>query len=389
VSSAQPFAEPIAAELAGRAAARAGASNDSPWRLLLLVALPYWAAVSVVSILAGELFAAGGSRAFNARALGMMVEVRVLHHLLMTLVVLGAYYLALRVGWPKQRRWVAVIAHLGLALAVAVTSRPVMALAMELLFSGRVYWRGALLPDTHGSQLWAAMALDFLIRYFFGLALIAGAFVSSALQRSEAERAGLHAAWMQARLQALRMQLNPHFLFNTFNMIATLLDAQPQPSRARVLVLAVSDLYRRTLAAAEREWAALVDEIALAEVYLRIQAARFEGRLTYEIACEPQLSQEQVPALLLQPLVENAVIHGAADDRQSLHISIRIDRTDNPIALRIEVENVTTGDLGSAPGAGVGLRNTRTRLAACYGERATLQAGEVQRGRYLVSVTVT
>jgi two-component system, LytTR family, sensor kinase len=362
--------------------------SRSSWRLLVLVALPYWAAVSIVSILAGELFAAGGARAFNARALGLTLEARVVHHLLMTFVVLGVYYAALRVGWPKHRRWLAALAHLGLGLIVALSSRPVFALAMELLMGGRVYWRGVLLPHSYGAQLWAAMGLDFLIRYFFGLALIAGVQVSTALQRSEAERVGLHSAWMQARLQALRMQLNPHFLFNTFNMIATLLDTQPQPARARMLVLALSDLYRRTLAAGEREWNVLADEIALAETYLRIQAARFEGRLEYHFACDPALSQEHVPALLLQPLVENAVVHGVADDRQTLHVWIRVQRSGSCGALRIEVENVTQGDLHSSPGAGVGLRNTCTRLSACYGNRATLRAGAEGRGRYVASVTI-
>lgn len=362
--------------------------SRSSWRLLMLVALPYWAAVSIVSILAGELFAAGGARAFNARALGLTLEARIVHHLLMTFVVLGVYYAALRVGWPKRRRWLAALAHLGLGLIVALCSRPVFALAMELLMGGRVYWRGVLLPASYGMQLWAALGLDFLIRYFFGLALIAGVQVSTALQRSEAERVGLHSAWMQARLQALRMQLNPHFLFNTFNMIATLLDAQPQPARARMLVLALSDLYRRTLAAGEREWNVLADEIALAETYLRIQAARFEGRLEYHVACDPALSQEHVPALLLQPLVENAVVHGVADDRQTLHVWIRVQRFGPCGALRIEVENVTHGDLHSSPGAGVGLRNTCTRLSACYGNRAKLRAGVEGRGRYVASVTI-
>jgi LytS/YehU family sensor histidine kinase len=240
-----------------------------------------------------------------------------------------------------------------------------------------------------GLQLWVSMGLDFLVPYFFGIALLVGVRFSIALARSETEKARLHAAWTQARLQALRMQLNPHFLFNTFNTIATLLDAEPQPAKARTLVLAFSALYRRTLVAAEREWMPLVEELALASDYLRIQSARFDGRLTYDITCGPDLGREQVPALLLQPLVENAVLHGVADDRHSLRVSIQIDRvtTNRLVAMQIQVTNETDGQLGTSPGAGIGLRNTSTRLAACYGGRATLQT-QATPGRFVTTVMI-
>ncbi len=394
MNRAKPLAEPIPAALAGRAdesSTRAIGSGASAWRLLLTVALPYWAAVSVVNIIASELFASGGARVFNARALGLTFEVRALQHLIMTIVVLGAYRAALSVGWPDERRWLAIAKHLALGLAVALISRPVFVLAMELQLDVRVFWRGVFLPPPRGVKLWASMGLEFLPPYFFGLALIAGVHISHALHRSELERANLRSAWMHARLQALRMQLNPHFLFNTFNTIATLLDANPQPARARTLVLALSDLYRRTLVAAEREWMPLEDELALANDYLRIQAARFEGRLSYEIVCSPDLRRERVPALLLQPLVENAATHGSADDRQSLRIWIRIERRDHTFgesALHVEFGNATDGALGASRGAGIGLRNTRTRLSTCYGGRAQMEARATQPGSFVAAISI-
>lgn len=388
VNSAKPLAEPIPASLGRRSRGRVGSLADSPWALLMLVALPYWAAVSVVNVISGQLFWAGGP--FNPNSIGLAPDVRTLQHVFMTFIVLGAYRGALAIGWPQEGRWLAALKHLGLGLAVAMISRPLLALSMEVLRDVAVYWRGVFVPPhMRGLRLWLSMGLNFLVPYFFGLALLAGVRISTALQRSETEKAKLRTAWTQARLHALRMQLNPHFVFNTLNTIATLLDTEPQPAKARALVLAFSELYRRTLIAAEREWMPLAEELALASDYLRIQSARFDGKLTYEIACSPELGREQIPALLLQPLVENAVVHGAADDRHALRVWITIDRatTGSQGALQIEVANETDGQLGSSHGAGIGLRNTSTRLSACYAGRATLQT-QATRGRFVVTITI-
>jgi hypothetical protein len=388
VNSAKPLLEPIPASLARSALGRAGSLRDSPRQLLLLIALPYWVAVSVVHILSGQLFWAGGP--FNPNAIGLAPDVRTLQHVFMTFVVLGAYRAALTVGWPREGRWLAALKHLGLGFAVAMISRPLLALSMEILRDVSVNWLGVFVPpNVRGLQLWVSMGLDFLVPYFFGIALLVGVRISTALERSETEKAKLRTAWTQARLQALRMQLNPHFVFNTFNTIATLLGTEPQPAKARTLVLAFSELYRRTLIAAEREWMPLLDELALASDYLRIQSARFDGTLTYDITRSSEVEREQIPALLLQPLVENAVVHGVADDRHSLRVWIKIDRVtaDGAAAIRIEVGNETNGGLGTSHGAGIGLRNTSTRLSACYAGRATLQTQATQ-SRFVATITI-
>jgi hypothetical protein len=388
VNSAKPLAEPIPASLGRPSLGRVGSLVDSPWALLMLVALPYWAAVSVVNVISGQLFWAGGP--FDPNSLGLAADIRTLQHVLMTFVVLGAYRAALAVGWPREGRWLAALKHLGLGLAVAVISRPLLALSMEILRDVTVYWRGVFVPPhVRGLQLWVSMGLNFLVPYFFGIALLVGARISTALERSETEKAKLRTAWTQARLHALRMQLNPHFLFNTLNTIATLLDTEPQPAKARALVLAFSELYRRTLIASEREWMPLAEEAALAGDYLRIQSARLDGKLTHEISCSPALEREQIPALLLQPLVENAVVHGVADDRHSLRIWLRIDRViaGGKAVMQIEVGNETDGQLGSSHGAGIGLRNTSTRLSACYAGRATLQTQATQT-RFVATITI-
>jgi hypothetical protein len=394
VQGAAPLAEPIPAVLAGGATSstrREAGATASPWRLILLIALPYWAAVSTLLIVSSELFASGGDRAFDASALSLTLEVRIAHYLLMSVVVLLAYRIALSTGWPAERRWLAILKHAGIALAVALVSRPLFVVAAQVVLDVSVYWHGVFLPNSRGAQLWASMGLMFLLTYLFGLALLAGAQIWSALRRSELERAHLRSAWTQARLQAMRMQLNPHFLFNSFNVIATLLDAKPQPARARILLLALSDLYRRTLVASDREFMPIAEELALANDYLRIQGARFDGRLTHDIMCATDLAGMQVPALLLQPLVENAVVHGVADSRDQLRIWIHARTSDcgaGETAMLVEIGNETTGALSSSPGAGVGLRITRDRLAACYGDRARLDTRRTGPGSFDVRIRI-
>jgi hypothetical protein len=366
-------------------------SPASPWRLVLLVGLPYWVAVSITNIVSFELFVAGGPRRFNPAVLGLTPGVRALQHTIMLVVVIVAYRAALRIGWPRERRGLAAAQHLGVALLAALMARPVLALSSHLVMGVNVDWLHVFLPPPRGAKLWASMTMEFLIVYLFGLVLILGVQIAGALERSELERANLRNAWAQARLQALRMQLNPHFAFNTFNTIATLLDGDPQPARARTLVLALSDLYRRTLVASEREWMPIEDELALARDYLRIQAARMEGRLTYDLECPSQLAGEQIPALILQPLVENAVQHGVDDDRHALHIWVTVGPIASPEAehrIRIQVGNSTAASLGSTPGAGVGLRNAQLRLAACFQGRAALEARSDAPGRFTVDLSL-
>lgn len=389
-----PVAEPIPAVLAGGSASlkhhKFGAAH-SPWGLILCVALPYWVVVSTVQIVGSELYNSVGAGSAYDRALGYLPGVRVVHYVLMLLVVMLAYRAALAVGWPGENRWVAIIKHAVIAFIVAFVSRPVFVVAMEVVSNPDINWHLVFFPPAAGLRLWTSLGLWFLLPYVLGLALLAGVRIRGALRRSEIERVNLHNAWTQARLQAMRMQLNPHFLFNAFNSIATLLDANPDPARARALLLALSDLYRRTLIASERDWMSVREELSLADDYLRIQAARFDGRLTHEIACDEGLAETQLPALLLQPLVENAVVHGTANSLDELRIWIDIHPLATPDGAStavIEVGNESTGTLGGTPGAGAGLRITRTRLDACYGGRARVDARSTASGSFLVRIDV-
>jgi signal transduction histidine kinase len=175
----------------------------------------------------------------------------------------------------------------------------------------------------------------------------------------------------RAELKALRAQINPHFLFNALNAIAGLLPARPDLADEAIEQLA--QVFRYTLRKSEREWARLDEEADFAAAYLRVEQARFGDRLEVELAVDAAASQVQVPAMCIQPLIENAIRHGASAVEGTGFVSLRI-RIDSALA---SVEICDNGP-GFPPGfslagsSGHGLRNVADRLKGYYGESARL-----------------
>jgi len=184
----------------------------------------------------------------------------------------------------------------------------------------------------------------------------------------------------EARLQALEAQLRPHFLFNALNTVSSLIRTREDQAAIRA-VAALGDVLRGALRQTEPE-VALRDELGLAERYLDLERARFGDALQFSVEAEPETAAAQVPSLLLQPLVENALKHGRARDGTA-HVRIRAQRSGSD--LRIEVE-----DSGSGPPSGahdgIGLSNTRARLHHLYGDRGRLELITAQGGGALAVV---
>ena len=177
-----------------------------------------------------------------------------------------------------------------------------------------------------------------------------------------------------ARLQALEAQLRPHFLFNSLNTVSSLVRAGDGQGAIRA-VAALGDVLRGSLRQTEPE-VALRDELVLAERYLDLERARFGDGLSFTVEAEPETALVQVPALLLQPLVENALKHGRGGDGKA-HVCILARRSGAD--LRIEVRDNGSGPAGGAPD-GIGLSNTRARLQQLYGERGRLELIPAQGG---------
>ena len=195
-----------------------------------------------------------------------------------------------------------------------------------------------------------------------------------------AEAAELHAQVTDARLNALRTQLNPHFLFNTLNAVSTLVDEDPPG--ARRMIARLSDLLRHTLEGDEQE-IPLARELEMLRRYLDIMEVRFQDKLEVSIDTEASLDDALVPNLVLQPLVENAFRHGLALMQTVGTIAVRVVRDDGDLVL-------TVRDNGRGPAKevreGVGLANTRARLIQLYGARQRLALTAADGGGALVEV---
>jgi two-component system LytT family sensor kinase len=246
---------------------------------------------------------------------------------------------------------------------------------------------------TLGDRAVFALATGFWM-YFLASTLalqlvIYGAIVTAAhgveYYRRSREREQLEAQLAETRLQMLSMQLQPHFLFNTLNTIAEMVHEDPEV--ADTMIAGLSGLLRKTLDLGSTQEIALVEEIDLMSRYLEIQKARFGERLRVSTVVSDEALEARVPALLLQPIVENAIRHGLAARLDAGRIDVEA-RTDH-LALVIRVSDDGPAHAETmAGGEGVGLGTTRARLQAMYGGRASLTLAPGDNGGAQVTIRI-
>jgi LytS/YehU family sensor histidine kinase len=200
-------------------------------------------------------------------------------------------------------------------------------------------------------------------------------------QQSEAKEDELRILAQDAELRALRAQLNPHFLFNSLNSISALTTLDP--ARARAMCILLSDFLRGSLKLGEKRMVALAEEVDLLKAYLSIEQIRFGSRLQVAWEIAPEVLQEPIPALLLQPLVENAIKHGIAGLVEGG--VVRIAARSEGGAVELRVENPVDPDTGNPSGLGIGLRQVRSRLQLRFGARMRFEAG-IQDGVHRVKM---
>lgn len=185
-----------------------------------------------------------------------------------------------------------------------------------------------------------------------------------------------------ARLENLSRQLQPHFLFNALNAISSVM--YEDLDRANQMLDRLCDFLRTTLRLPESPLVPISTELALIRQYLDVMQSRWEDRLTFEICCDPGAEVTQLPALLLQPLVENAVEHGQdpGSGRLDIGIAVRLDGQ----TVHITIRDHGTGPVGSAEGNG--LQNAHRRLRTAYGDRAALRLNRHPQGGALVELQI-
>jgi LytS/YehU family sensor histidine kinase len=256
---------------------------------------------------------------------------------------------------------------IGVHIVTSLAAVTIHAAVVKLTYGGHQGF-GALFADwvpftliLYIGVLLAAYAMDNFRRY----------------QEQEVRASALSAELAQAQLSALRAQLHPHFLFNALNAAVGLVRTREPEEGVRVLTH-LSELLRHLLQETTSQEIALHEELALLDRYVAIERARFGERLTTSVGAMDGLANVLVPSLVLQPLVENAVRHGVARREAPVHVRIEVFAEDDRLHLR-----VTDDGPGLPVGwtidavTGVGLKNTRARLAALYGANGSL---DVERG---------
>ena len=190
-----------------------------------------------------------------------------------------------------------------------------------------------------------------------------------------------------AQLNALRLQLQPHFLFNTLNTISVLM--LKDVNKARQTLGRLSELLRALLKHSEAHEITLKQELEFLENYLEIERARFPDRLSVSIYADPVILRARVPSLILQPVVENAIKHGIAPRAEAGRIEIRAERLNGSIRLQVRddgrglIENAEEGAVSR-----VGLSNTRARLERMYGSGCRLELSDAPGGGTIVNILI-
>jgi signal transduction histidine kinase len=271
-----------------------------------------------------------------------------------------------RFPFERGRIGRALLVHLPMCAAVVVFQILVVAGVGEL--SG--------LRETlpMGSTIVVGVRLygDLFTVIYWGIVVAHGA-----LRWSEAYRAQqLHAARLgrdlvEAQLRALQGQLKPHFLFNALNSVVAMIDRDP--ASAQRMVIQLSELLRATLRTAEQQQIPLGQEIELTKLYVEIEQVRFSDRLRVDWHVDVDPSR-LVPAFVLQPLVENAIVHGIARKSGPGRVTIEVSRDKRGLIVRVTDDGLGfNGERSSAGSGGVGLTNLRARLKRLYGAGGELE----------------
>ena len=298
------------------------------------------------------------------------------------------WYLAGRLPIERHRWWRSIVFHLMAGVVFALVEEAIFAVVTPLL--GLPWFKPAF-----GATFRAVLPIDFhlnLIMYW----LILGAHHTFIYYRRyrererKAARLELRASELQnqlgqARLDALKMQLRPHFLFNTLNAIVVLV-RQQRTREADQMITNLSELLRLSLASDQGQEIPLREEIDFLKLYLEIERVRFHDRLAVEMSFEPETMDAAVPCLILQPLVENAIRHGIARTADGGRVSVSSRLVDSMLEIRVYNDGPSISAQANNNGVGVGLSNTRARLRELYQDQQSLRVEAAPDGGVLATV---
>lgn len=289
----------------------------------------------------------------------------------------AVFLLARRFSFEGRRWWAHFLVHLPAGLFLAVVKFQMDSSLASLVITGRYRMRAA--NELHPN----------ILTYWVLVGVILGIVYYRRFRERELRASQLETRLAEARLEALKMQLHPHFLFNTLNGISALMHRDVEA--ADRMLVRLSDLLRMTLESGGAQETSLKQELEFLNAYLEIEKTRFGDRLTVEMKVDPETLDARVPALILQPLVENAIRHGIGPRVEPGRIELRAEHRNGRLCLQVS-DNGAGLPAGGGDGLreGVGLSNTRARLAQLYGDdhRFELENGKGREKGLRVTIEI-
>lgn len=313
-------------------------------------------------------------RSSGGRApVGLIVKMNLMEWYLWGLLAPAIVWLARRVPLERAHWARGLLTHLATSLGLAIAE-----------WWANNFLRHIILGFPQGTKLVYVFHQN-LTTYWIIVAAAQGYLYYSRYREGELRTAQLSAQLAQAQLQALRMQLHPHFLFNTLNAISTLVHKDPET--ADRMIARLSDLLRLTLVNIGVQEVRLAKELEFLERYLEIERTRFADRLEVQLQIAPETLDARVPYLILQPLVENAIRHGIASRSTPGLVEIRAERQGGMLALRVSDDGPGMPATANSK-KGVGISSTRARLEQLYGAAHRFEMQNGARGGLVVNLAL-
>ena len=361
--------------------ATTGQTRTTPrrWWVKAALALVFWTGVGLLFMIQGYLLMP--NRVSLIGAMKMMMPRWYIWGLLAPLIFTADRRLFGRL--PLSRR---ILANVPLGMLCIFVAGAVDYAVLKVL---QVEW----LPESL-----ARFFLQASLGYALVYAAIAGASLATSYagearrREQEASELAIHSAQLEthlaeARLRTLQSQLNPHFLFNTFNTISAFTETDPKT--ARRMMARLGALLRFSLDHAGRQEVTLAEELRFLEDYLAIERLRFEDRLTVDVRIEDGVGDALVPSFVLQPLVENAIRHGTGAVLRDGHVHVCAGRTGDVLTINVEDDGVGLPDGWRLEDhAGVGLSNIMRRLEQLYGPEHSFKVRGRAEGGVRVEITL-
>jgi hypothetical protein len=383
------------------------------WRLATQSIIGFWA-FYLVTVLIRGLFGPEAASAIGYRAINAAIG------LVLTFLIYAAIRFFAREGSIRRMAIVAAVAALPAAVLMSITSLRMATWSDPMSPATKIVTQEGVAIVQRGNNIrivkddgdelevnlppmdemiaskMPRLIADGTVTWYFLLAAWCAFFIAMTQQHrtrvTELRLAEAETAAHAAQVRALRYQVNPHFLFNTLNSLSSLV-MSGRSDKAEGMLMALSTFFRTSLSIDPSADVSLAEEIALQRLYLDIEKVRFPDRLEVDIDIPEDLEQARVPALLLQPLIENAIKYGVSQTTSRVKLSIRARHLDGG-RMQLDVINKAVGGptkkASPAPahtGTGLGLANVCQRLEAHFGKRADCRFGPIEGG-YEVSLAM-